>query len=115
MEGQNPTRVLVNPVDAKQTLNVVRPALWLYQLRVTIQGRQERLREYRQRLAISPIPTEHKQYLKENYVDLQEAYDRCERTIEAIESSLGQLQNVALKIETETRQRSYRAFGLPWP
>src|SRR5689334_12932731 len=58
--------VLVNPVDAKQTLNVVRPALWLYQLRVSIQGRQERLRGYRQRLAISPISTEHKQYLRQN-------------------------------------------------
>jgi DNA-binding NtrC family response regulator len=105
--------VLVNPVDAEQTLKVVRPALWLYQLRVTIQGRQERLRGYRQRLTILPISTEHKQGLKQSYADLEEANDTCWRTIEAIESSLRQLQNIALNIETETRQRRYRAFGLP--
>ena len=108
--------VLVNPIDAQQIVDSVRPALWLYQLRFDIQLHRQRVREYQQRLdASNTISPAHKQNLKQNCLDIEEAYSACERSIEQIEGSLRHLQNIARIIETEARQRSCRVFDLPPP
>lgn len=105
--------VLRKPIDTKQIEKSVRPALWLYQLRVTIHLRQERIRQYKERLAASTIisPT-HKEDLTQNYRDIEEAYLACQRSITQIEVSLRYLENTALQIEAEARQRRCRAIGL---
>ena len=105
---------LVKPIDGKQIEKIVRPALWLYQLRVTIHLRQQRIRQYKERLAASTIISPaHKQKLKQNYLDIEEANLACQRSINHIEESLRHLENSALNIEAEARQRTSRAFGLP--
>ena len=105
--------VLRNPVDANQIEKIVRPALWLYQLRVTIHLRQERIRQYKERLAASTIISPaRRQNLKQNYLDIEEAYRACQRSIDQIEVSLRYLENSAHDIEAEAHQRASRAFGL---
>ena len=105
--------VLRNPIDEKQIERVVRPALWLYQLRVTIHLRQERIRQYKERLAASTIISPaHKRDLTQNYRDIEEAHLPCQRSINHIEVSLRYLENTALTIEAETRQRRCPAFCL---
>ncbi|HKR78289.1 MAG TPA: response regulator [Nitrospira sp.] len=105
--------VLLNPIDVNQIEKIVRPALWLYQLRVTIHLRQERIRQYKERLAASSIISPaHRQNLKQNYLDIEEAYRACQRSIDQIEVSLRYLENSALDIEAEARQRTCREYGL---
>jgi DNA-binding NtrC family response regulator len=106
--------VLEDPIDAKQIVGILSPALWLYQLRFTIHLQQEKVRQYQQRLFASLISPAHKQYLKQNYLDLEEAYSACYRSISQIEESLRYLTNTALKIEAEVCQRNCSAFGLTY-
>jgi PleD family two-component response regulator len=107
--------VLVNPIDAQQIVGVVRPALWLYQLRFKIHLHRNKLRQYQQRLDASTMisPTD-RQILKQDCLDIEKAHSACERSIKQIEDSLRHLQNIAHNIEVETRQRSCRAFNLPY-
>ena len=106
--------VLVHPIDDKQIVEVVRPALWLYQLRCAIHLEQERGREYQQLLAASnTISAAHKQALNQNYLNLEAAYLACHRSINQIEASLRRLENIASNIEANAHERSWRAFDLP--
>jgi DNA-binding NtrC family response regulator len=102
--------VLTHPVDAKEVLEAVQPALWLYQLSVGIHRRQERVKRLREQLAHSAMSSASKEQFANRYRDIEQTYEVCQRAIKQIESSLKYLQTVTTQIETEARERAIRAL-----
>ena len=104
--------LLVQPIDAEQIQNTIRPALWLFQIRLTIHRRQEHARKLRERLTISSISSAHRKGIEQNLRDVEDVYSSCLRAVDQIESSLRYLQETAADLEREAHERGHRALGL---
>ena len=96
--------------------SVLRPALWLYRLRVTIHERRRRLEAFRVRrnIAQKNASAQRMAVLDRAIHDIEQTTLMCERTHEQIESSLRVLEEVSRQIESsamESAMRTVRSLG----
>lgn len=99
---------------AQEAATVVRRALWLYRLRVTIHHRRQRLQQHRHRYRES-FPTmseERRQILERAIEDIEQTNRTCERTMLQIESSLRVLEELSCRFESQLRECALRMVRL---
>ncbi|HJT22913.1 MAG TPA: hypothetical protein VJ746_20760 [Nitrospira sp.] len=92
-------------------MEVVQPALWLYQLSVGIYRRQERVKRLREQLVHSAMSPTKKEQFANSYREIEQTYKICQRAIKQIESSLKYLDSVRNEIVTEAHAHATRALG----
>ena len=97
-----------------EAAEVVRRALWLYHLRLTIYNRRQRLETLRRRHAESSVKTAvHTIHLLQRTIHhIAEADLLCERTIQQIESSIRVLQEICDHFESDARECALRTARL---
>jgi DNA-binding NtrC family response regulator len=96
-----------------QASEVIRRALWLYQLRLTIYNRRQRLEALRLRHQTVPLTAYKSKYLVERTIqNIEEAHLLCERTIQQIESSIRVLQEICDHFESDARECALRVARL---
>jgi DNA-binding NtrC family response regulator len=96
-----------------QASEVIRRALWLYQLRLTIFHRRQRLDALRLGHQAVPLTPYQSRYLVERTIqNIEEAHLLCERTIQQIESSIQVLQDICDHFESDARECALRVARL---
>jgi len=100
---------LVKPVHFKELVGVIQPALHVYQLRMRMHLRQERVQHLRHRLAKSSMSAEHQAKFGHGYLDLEQTYGACQIAIDHLERSIRLLTRQADDVEIRARERASRA------
>jgi DNA-binding NtrC family response regulator len=104
-----------------EAIGAVKPALWLYQLRVSLYNRRQRLnalRERQTRRSSAARSERANALLRDTIQDIEQMNELCERTIQQIESSLRTLEDVSLQVEARMREdamRKVRVLQLEFP
>ena len=97
-----------------QASEVVRRALWFYQLRRTIYNRKQRLEALRLRHVIRPpmTPGTTMRLAERTLKHIDEANFMCEQTIQQIESSVRVMEQICQQAESEARECALRVARL---
>jgi DNA-binding NarL/FixJ family response regulator len=97
-----------------QASQVIRRALWLYRLRLTIHNRRQRLDAFRLRHAACPraIPELPMRLVGRTLEHIEKADFLCHRTIDQIESSVRVLEGICRQVESEARACALRVVRL---
>jgi DNA-binding NtrC family response regulator len=93
---------------------ILRPALWLYQLRVTIYERRQRLEAFRVRRNIveTNASAQRMAVLDRALQDIQQTTRMCERTHKQIESSLRTLEAASRQLESSAMEGAMHTVRL---
>jgi DNA-binding NtrC family response regulator len=93
---------------------VIRRALWLYQLRQTIHHRRQRLETLRSEhiTYTRTVPMQTMMLVERTMKNIEEAEHLCERTIQQIESSIRVLQEICDHFEADARECALRVARL---
>lgn len=92
---------------------MIRRALLLFQMRLTIYARRQRLSQYRPHEALGHTMSIQRRAVVEKAVqDIQEMDRVCDRTLRQVESSLRILEDISRQFETDVRDCALRTAGL---
>ena len=93
---------------------VVRPALWLYQLRLTMHHRRQRLEAFRRRRENDRTmhSVQRVEIIQRTIRDIEQTNLLCERTMKQIESSLEVLERISHGVERHARECAMRMVQL---
>ena len=93
---------------------VIRRALWLYRVRLTIYHRRQRLHEHRARYEQFNERTSdlRRQVLMQAMRDIDLTNQACERTVRHIETSLRVLEDISQRFESDIRDCALRKVRL---
>ena len=99
---------------SSQPSGIVRQALWLYQLRLAMHSRRQRLQNYRRRYHdVHEIRSARQnEILKRTIGDIEQTNRLCERTIQQIESSLRVLEDASRQLESRATECAMRTLRL---
>jgi DNA-binding NtrC family response regulator len=99
--------VIPCPARGRQASSIIRSALWLYRLRLTMYERRRRLQALlERRVGQSALVSSRtaSALLEQTIRDIQDTNARFDRTIQQIESSLRVLEDSSHRIESQTRE-----------
>ena len=98
----------------RDAADIIKRAFWLYELRLTIHNRKQRLDEFRFRHATTMMNTTQAaaNLVERTIQKIQEADLVCERTIQQIETSVRVLAQLCLQAESEARDCAMRVARL---
>jgi hypothetical protein len=100
--------------SSSQPSGIVRQALWLYRLRLTMHTRRQRLQSYRRRYHdAQEIRSERQnEILKRTIGDIEQTNLLCERTVQQLESSLRVLEDASRQLESRAMESAMRTLRL---
>ncbi|HTL61374.1 MAG TPA: response regulator [Nitrospira sp.] len=103
--------LIAAPFDEQEAAAVVQIALWLYQLRRTIEHKEEHLAVLRRQCEmlarILPHELERAQHVERDLRDEEQSLASCTTTMGQVETSLRLLIRAAQKLEDGSRQRAW--------
>jgi DNA-binding NtrC family response regulator len=100
--------------STSEASSVIKRALWLFRVRLTIFNRRQRLRQYRcrsEQLA-ETMSDQRRQIVERAIQDIEDTNRVCERTMEQIESSLRVLEDLSHRSESDIRDCAMRMVRL---
>jgi PleD family two-component response regulator len=110
--------LITTPFNEYETTVVVQMALWLYQLRRTIEHKEEHLAVLRRQCEmltrILPQEVERAQDVERDLRDEEQSLASCTTTMRAIETSLRLLTGAAQKLEEGSRERAWARLVSLW-
>jgi FixJ family two-component response regulator len=99
------------PFDEQEAPAVVQIALWLYQLRRTIEHKEEHLailrRQCEMLTRILPHELERAKHVERDLQNEEESLASCTTTMQAVEKTLRSLIGAAQKLEDGSRERAW--------
>jgi len=98
--------VIATPLEAKQTVETLRLALWYSKLKALIHSREEASKKYGQVIADYLPDRTRNETFHSLLASVQEDNFFADRSIKRIEQSLARLADLATKVEHQARQRA---------
>src|SRR5689334_7027103 len=103
--------LIATPFDEQEAAAVVQIALWLYQLRRTIEHKEEHLailrRQCEMLARILPHALERAKHVERDLQDEEQSLASCTTTMQEVERTLRSLIGAARKLEEGSRERAW--------
>lgn len=103
--------VIVAPFEEQEAAAVVQIALWLFQLRRTIEHKEEHLailrRQCEMLARILPHELERAKHVERDLQDEEQSLESCTATMQEVERTLRSLIGAARKLEEGSRERAW--------